>query len=65
MRTARSQGYGETNLRQRAYVWDNGVMTDLGTLGRADQAFGINDNGQVVDRLMQRAHTRSGRRAAS
>jgi probable HAF family extracellular repeat protein len=31
-------------------LWDNGVMTDLGTLptGSTSRAFGLNDNGQVV-----------------
>ena len=34
----------------RAFLWQNGVMTDLGTLpgGFASHAFGINDSGQIV-----------------
>jgi probable HAF family extracellular repeat protein len=32
-----------------AVLWDNGVMTDLGTLGgNFSQAYGINDQGQIV-----------------
>lgn len=34
---------------EHAFLWQNGVMTDLGTLGgAASQAFGINDAGKVV-----------------
>ena len=37
------------SLTQHAFVWADGVMTDLGTLGgRSSQAFGINNLGQVV-----------------
>jgi len=36
----------------RAFLWQNGVMTDLGTLGgtssSSSRAYGINDAGQVV-----------------
>ena len=36
---------GETH----AFLWDNGIMTDLGTLGgNYSQGLGINDRGQVV-----------------
>jgi probable HAF family extracellular repeat protein len=37
---------GETH----AFIWQNGVMTDLGTLPDdiLGRAWGINDNGQVV-----------------
>lgn len=32
-----------------AFIWDNGSMTDLGTLGNVESdAYDINDNGQVV-----------------
>jgi probable HAF family extracellular repeat protein len=36
---------------RHAFLWSNGVMTDLGTLGSLGQtsfAYGINDSGQVV-----------------
>lgn len=32
----------------RAFLWENGVMTDLGSLGTQSGAYGINDAGQVV-----------------
>jgi probable HAF family extracellular repeat protein len=32
-----------------AFVWQNGIMTDLGTLGGSESyAYSINDSGQVV-----------------
>jgi len=36
----------------RAFLWQNGVMTDLGTLpgGSISQGLGINDSGQLVGR---------------
>jgi probable HAF family extracellular repeat protein len=41
--TASTQ-FGES----RAFIWRNGVMTDLGTLEGDSKAYGINDAGQVV-----------------
>jgi probable HAF family extracellular repeat protein len=44
-------GYAYTaSLQQHAFLWTDGVMTDLGTLptGSSSKAFGLNDNGQVV-----------------
>jgi probable HAF family extracellular repeat protein len=31
-----------------AFLWKNGVMTDLGNLGLTSYAFGVNNRGQVV-----------------
>jgi len=41
-----------TNPFGEAFIWENGVMTDLGTLpgGLASQAFDINENGLVTGR---------------
>ncbi len=33
---------------QHAFLWSNGKMTDLGTLGGASAALALNNNGQVV-----------------
>lgn len=42
-------GYSTNDGPFRAFLWENGVMTDLGTLGGThSQAWGINDLGQVV-----------------
>ena len=34
---------------EHAFLWQNGIMTDLGTLpeGSYSYAYGINDNGQI------------------
>src|SRR5262249_15887931 len=38
-----------SRLQLHAFLWQNGVMTDLGTLGGSDSAaWGINNAGQVV-----------------
>jgi len=40
---------GFTKMGPRAFLWENGAATELGTLGGfASQAFGINNPGQVV-----------------
>jgi probable HAF family extracellular repeat protein len=42
---------GGDTLNFRAYVWQRGVTTDLGSLGGASvQVFGINDRGEIVGR---------------
>src|SRR5215207_7525441 len=33
---------------RRAWLWTNGVMADIGTLGGLAQAFGVNDTGVVA-----------------
>ena len=49
----RGQVVGRSTLAKRgefhAFLWEDGTMTDLGTLsGLSSQAYGINDRGQVV-----------------
>src|SRR5207245_7914924 len=49
----RGQVVGESNTSSgsyRAFLWQNGTMTDLGTLpgGTVSSASGINDLGQIV-----------------
>ena len=40
---------GFTKMGPRAFLWENGTATELGTLGGfASQAFGLNNPGQVV-----------------
>ena len=41
-------GYDWTGSAYHSFIWQTGVMTDLGTLGCCTQAFGINASGQVV-----------------
>jgi probable HAF family extracellular repeat protein len=42
-------GESETETGERhAFLWQNGVMTDLGTLGGPSYAVKINENGQIV-----------------
>lgn len=42
-------GYSLSNMDDHAFLWENGVMTDLGTLsGLVSYAYALNDNGQVV-----------------
>lgn len=37
---------------RHAFLWENGGMTDLGSLGQLSEAFAINDLGQVVGRYV-------------
>ena len=42
-------GFVGTSTATDAFLYSNGTMTDLGTLGGSDSyAYGINDNGQIV-----------------
>lgn len=40
---------------RHAFLWENGVMTDLGSLGELSEATAINDLGQVVGRYVTSA----------
>lgn len=54
-------GSGNTTGTTRAFLWQNGVFTDLGTLGgESSVAFAINNQAQVVGW----AETANGRRCA-
>jgi probable HAF family extracellular repeat protein len=48
--------------RFHAFVWENGKMTDLGTLpgGKESQALAINERGQIIGQ----AETKTGQRHA-
>src|SRR4029077_3225038 len=42
-------GTSETSTRvQHAFLWQSGVMRDLGTLGTESYAGGINDTGAII-----------------
>jgi probable HAF family extracellular repeat protein len=40
--------YFNSNGERRGFLWRNGLMTDIGTLGGIAQAFAVNDAGVVV-----------------
>jgi probable HAF family extracellular repeat protein len=40
--------YAYSDYYYRAFLWSNGVMTDLGTLSDVSISYGINDSGQVT-----------------
>ncbi len=44
----RGQVVGVGGLNNHAFLWQDGTMADLGTLGGWSEAYGINDRGQVV-----------------
>jgi probable HAF family extracellular repeat protein len=36
------------NAIRHAFVWENGKLTDLGTLGGSSEAVAINERGQII-----------------
>lgn len=41
-------GETDTPTGRRAFLWENGVMSNLGSLGDRSRAFAINNSGQIV-----------------